>query len=57
MILKTVFSAHHADCDDNVEKFAEEEVESVFVKLIVNVLDEQVQKLHQFLLVIVDDSA
>ena len=40
MIIKTVFSAHHADCDDNVEKFAEEEVESVFVELVVNVLDE-----------------
>ena len=33
-----ILSFYHADCDDNVEKFTEEEVESVFVELVVYVL-------------------
>ena len=52
-----VLSAHHADCDGNVEKFTEEEVEGVLVELVVDVLHEQIQKLHQFLLVVVNNSA
>ena len=35
-----ILSFYHADCDDNVEKFTEEEVESVFVELVVDVLHE-----------------
>ena len=40
LFVRKVPSAHHADCDDNIEKFTEEEVESVFVELVVNVLHE-----------------
>ena len=52
-----VLSAHHADCDGNVEKFTEEEVEGVFVELVVDMLHEQIKKLRQFLLVVVNNSA
>ena len=35
-----MFSAHHADCYGNIEKLTEEEVEGVYVELVVYVLHE-----------------
>ena len=49
-----ILSFYHADCDDNVEKFTEEEVEGVFIELVVNLFNKKVQELDKLLLMVIN---
>ena len=42
-------------CDNDVEELTEEEVESIFVELVVNMFHEQMKKFDKLLLMIIHD--
>ena len=54
MIVKKDMSSQYGDhCDDDVEELTEEEVESIFVELVVNMFYKEMKKFDKLLLMII----